>query len=115
MRRSLWNGTVFVPTGPATVLKKGTGSTTGCTCPYVRPLLVVVPVPFFSSLPAPVDTGLSTNEDRDTRTAPMTDPIRLARMVNQIARLNNDWRRLTDPIRLVRMVNQIARLSLATN
>jgi hypothetical protein len=38
-----------VSTGAGTVLKKGTGSTTGCTCPYTRPLSVVVPVLFFSS------------------------------------------------------------------
>jgi hypothetical protein len=46
----------------ARLLKKGTGSTTACACNQVKPLLVVVPVPFFSSL--------------------------LARMVNQIERLN---------------------------
>jgi hypothetical protein len=32
------------------LLKKGTGSTTGCICPHTEPLLVVVPVPFFSRL-----------------------------------------------------------------
>ena len=32
------------------LMKKGTGSTTGCICPHARPLFVVVPVPFFSSL-----------------------------------------------------------------
>jgi hypothetical protein len=31
-------------------LKKGTGATTGCICPHTQPLLVVVPVPFFSRL-----------------------------------------------------------------
>ncbi len=30
------------------LLKKGTGSTTSCTCPQGKPLSVVVPVPFFS-------------------------------------------------------------------
>jgi hypothetical protein len=32
------------------LLKKGTGSTTGCICPHTKPLSVVVPVPFFSRL-----------------------------------------------------------------
>jgi hypothetical protein len=33
------------------LLKKGTGCTTGCICPHTQPLLVVVPVAFFSRLP----------------------------------------------------------------